>query len=552
MVCQLMKKKTEHLKLILRKAFLLRNFRPILSFCSAMSIEVEEIVEEAKTLTIIQEGKAKVGFHGPVFYNPVQEFNRDLTVTVLRQFAADRVEDAKSKEESPNEPPQKRKKVDEKSDGSIRILDALSASGLRALRFALEVPFVDKVTANDFSDNAVESIKENIKLNGVEDKVNVMFGDAIMTMMHHRGLDKRFHAVDLDPYGSASVFLDSAVQCVADRGILMVTCTDMAVLCGNTPESCYNKYDAVTTRVKCCHEVALRILLRSIESHANRYTRYIEPLVSISIDFYVRVFVRVHTGAKKAKDSGSKVGTALVCSGCHSMEIVPMLRKIIDGNSVKFSTPVLKHSMTGADDKCVHCGNSIHQIGPMYLDPIHSKPFVSSLLQRLNSTPAEERLGTHSRLLGVLTTVNEELEVPLYYEHDQLANVVKISVPKAVNIRSAILNAGYKVSGSHCNPRALKTDAPLTFLWDLYRQVAKDTNVDREKRLDPLSAGYRILGHEIKNTVDFKLNSQAVSQAKKENLVRFQCNKGKNWGPRQKAKGSINSTQAGFQVSEVK
>lgn len=30
-------------------------------------------------VTIIQEGKAKVAFHGPVFYNPVQEFNRDLT-----------------------------------------------------------------------------------------------------------------------------------------------------------------------------------------------------------------------------------------------------------------------------------------------------------------------------------------------------------------------------------------------------------------------------------------------------------------------------------------
>lgn len=34
----------------------------------------------------------------------------------------------------------------------------------------------------------------------------------------------------------------------------MVTCTDMAVLCGNTPESCYNKYGSVGLRHKCCHE----------------------------------------------------------------------------------------------------------------------------------------------------------------------------------------------------------------------------------------------------------------------------------------------------------
>lgn len=38
-------------------------------------------------------------------------------------------------------------------------------------------------------------------------------------MMAHRGIDKRFHAVDLDPYGSPSLFLDSAVQAVSDEGI---------------------------------------------------------------------------------------------------------------------------------------------------------------------------------------------------------------------------------------------------------------------------------------------------------------------------------------------
>lgn len=47
--------------------------------------------------------------------------------------------------------------------------------------------------------------------------------------------------VDLDPYGSPSVFLDSAVQSVADGGVLMCTATDMAVLCGGNGEVCYSK-----------------------------------------------------------------------------------------------------------------------------------------------------------------------------------------------------------------------------------------------------------------------------------------------------------------------
>uniref|UniRef100_A0A8R1IE19 tRNA (guanine(26)-N(2))-dimethyltransferase n=1 Tax=Caenorhabditis japonica TaxID=281687 RepID=A0A8R1IE19_CAEJA len=372
-----------------------------------------------------------------------------------------------------------------------------------------------------------------------------------MTMMEHRGIDKRFHAVDLDPYGTAATFLDSAVQCVADRGILMVTCTDMAVLCGNTPEACYNKYEAVTTRMKCCHEVALRILLRAIDSAANRYTRYIEPLVSISVDFYVRVFVRVHTGARHAKESGTKVGHVLVCSGCHAMEPHRLLRQHEPPQENKYSLPTIRHSLRGPDDRCVHCAHPLHQVGPLYLAPIHSKEFVNSLLERLKKTPEEERLGTHGRLQGVLTMVREELDDVLYYEHDQLANTVKVSVPKAQSVRSAILNAGFNVSGSHCNPRALKTNAPMQLLWDIYRQVAKDTSVDREKRLSKESAGYHILGQPITNTINFSLHAGAIEQAKKENLVRFQCNKGKNWGPRTQAKGSVNSTQAGFQFSSV-
>ena len=37
-----------------------------------------------------------------------------------------------------------------------------------------------------------------------------------------------YEVVDLDPYGSPTQFLDSAVQAVAEGGLLCVTATDMA------------------------------------------------------------------------------------------------------------------------------------------------------------------------------------------------------------------------------------------------------------------------------------------------------------------------------------
>ena len=44
---------------------------------------------------------------------------------------------------------------------------------------------------------------------------------------HRRKL--QFDCVDIDPYGSPSPFIDAAVQCVSEGGLLMVTATDMVM-----------------------------------------------------------------------------------------------------------------------------------------------------------------------------------------------------------------------------------------------------------------------------------------------------------------------------------
>uniref|UniRef100_A0A914N139 tRNA (guanine(26)-N(2))-dimethyltransferase n=1 Tax=Meloidogyne incognita TaxID=6306 RepID=A0A914N139_MELIC len=130
--------------------------------------------------------------------------------------------------------------------------------------------------------------------------------------------------------------------------------------------------------------------------------------------------------------------------------------------------------------------------------------------------------GTIKRLVGVLTLVLEELnDQPLFYEFEQLMRIIKCSsTPKNTLVRSALLNAGFKCSGSHCGPQALKTDAPTEFLWDICREWFVP--------------------------VDFTLHKEAVPASKIENILRFQDNKGKNWGPKSKAKGSISSAKAGF------
>ena len=89
-----------------------------------------------------------------------------------------------------------------------------------------------------------------------------------LLMYKHKQVKDRFNLIDLDPYGSPAPFLDSAVQAVSDGCLLCVTAMDMAVLCGNSPETCYTKYGAIALKTGSCHEFALRILLKCLESHA--------------------------------------------------------------------------------------------------------------------------------------------------------------------------------------------------------------------------------------------------------------------------------------------
>ena len=145
----------------------------------------------------------------------VQEFNRDVSIAAIQQYL-----NIRSKElEAHN-----------LKDNGVKILEALSATGLRSIRYAKEISGVKEIIANDLSKRAVDSIQSNVKANEVDNLVTSSHSDATMVMYNNRKKEDRFDVVDLDPYGSPTPFLDGAVQAVSEGGLLCVTCTDLAVL----------------------------------------------------------------------------------------------------------------------------------------------------------------------------------------------------------------------------------------------------------------------------------------------------------------------------------
>lgn len=346
-----------------------------------------------------------------------------------------------------------------------------------------------------------------------------------MVMYQNKDPRDRFDVIDLDPYGSPSHFLDAAVQAVKDDGILCVTCTDMAVLCGIAGETCYSKYGAMALKEKYCHEMALRIVLQCIESHANRYSRYTEPLLAISADFYVRLFVKLHSGQGKVKRSVSKMASVYSCVGCGACSLQRLGNAIpTKGDNFKYTPP----SGPPVNMECEHCGSRHRVGGPIWAESMYNMDFISRVITGLQ----KEQFKTSPRIIGMLTMMTEELpDVPLYYIIDQLCSLLHCNVIPLIQFRSALLNAGYRVSLSHAAKGSAKTDAPMNVIWDILRCWTK-LNPIKKERIVPGSLIEKILSKEMTTDISFDVHPDANPKSREVKLLRWQANPEKDWGPK--------------------
>lgn len=393
-------------------------------------------------------------------------------------------------------------------------------------------------------------------------------------MYQNKEPGSQFDVVDLDPYGSAAPFLDAAVQAVADGGLLCVTCTDMTVLSGNYPETCFAKYGTFPVKTRYHTESAVRSLLNAIETSANRYKKYIEPWASLAIDFYCRVFVRVHispaevvflcsvcapqvvciTDVRFAMDaqvkmSCTKRGTVHQSMQCGSFFLQPLAELRSNGTFAS--------SIAEAPSVCPETGGRIKLGGPYYLAPMHNKEVVNAILanlqRRMDSKNPDIMLAnevltgplsveqaealpvpTLPRLHGLLTAVSEELnDAPFFYEIGDLCSIVHSSTIPIQTFHSALINGGYRVSCTHKEPTAIKTNAPDSVVWDIVRCWCKiNPPLGSGKRKKETAAAIAILAKEPKFIADFTIAEVLIDRAK---ALRHPPNPEDCWGPKKRA-----------------
>lgn len=226
-----------------------------------------------------------------------------------------------------------------------------------------------------------------------------------------------------------------------------------------------------------------------------------------------------------------------VCSTCESTTFQPLGHILKNGNSVKYKVGTLQIGPT-----CTHCGGTHRTGGPIWTAPIHDSNFVSRLKTSLSKGP---QLGTHRRIEGVLTLIEEELaDVPLYIIFDKMLKVLRMPCFKMKEFSSAILNAGYKVSPTHAARNGLKTDAPFSVLWDILR--ARDKLFPTRKEALPDNHPARVIlkredppSESNVSSVNFEIHPDATFKSVRDKVLRFQVNPRDNWGPKTRSTTSL-------------
>ncbi|MDY6932332.1 MAG: tRNA (guanine(10)-N(2))-dimethyltransferase, partial [Halobacteriota archaeon] len=288
-----------------------------------------EIVTEGITevlVPILEESANYPPSSAPVFYNPKMELNRDISIACISAFSG--------KE-------------------NLSYVDCLSATGIMGLRVASEVGIY--VTINDRSPMAFDLIKKNVEMSGKDITINN--GDANQLLRR-----EKFDIVDIDPFGSPTPFLDSAS--VSVEKLLCVTATDTAPLCGAHKNAGIRKYSAIPLNTEYHKEMGARILLGKIIRDLAPYDKSGEPLLTFTSRHFLRAFVKIEKGAKKADESMKELGFIMHCFNCGYRDS-------------------LKGLAINSPEKCPLCAYKLSLAGPLYIGKIQDKVFCKKVIEGL-------------------------------------------------------------------------------------------------------------------------------------------------------------------------
>ncbi len=347
------------------------------------------------------EGKAKIDGKD-AFFNTHSRFSRDISIAILSK---------------------------ETQDKEITFLDSTAATGIRGIRCFKELG-MRNIVSLDINESAYKSIISNIKLNEIYDGIKAVNEDI---RVFANTINRKFDVVDFDPFGTPAPNLYDILKIVNNGGLLMVSATDTAVLCGAQMKACLKVYGSVSIHNELCHEVGLRILIGYISGIAAQFNFGIEIEFSLVHRHFMRIVVRFRKGADYAYASLKKLGFVGHCKKCG----------YIHYNKGFIITKT----------KCDECSEPLVYGGRLWLGKLYekdTKEYVYNYFKR-------EKFD----FLDVVTMIKGEIDSPFYFHLPSLTRSMHTASVSPIFVVNKLLDLGFCASLTHIHRESIKTDADI-------------------------------------------------------------------------------------------
>ena len=286
------------------------------------------------------------------------------------------------------------------------------------------------------------------------------------------------------------------------------------------PEKCFALYGGnnlgSAAALEANHEAGLRLILGAIAAAGARHKKAIEPVLSLSVDYYFRVFVRVRASGLAVKQLASETMLAYHCVGCGNIVEQRMGR----AGKGKFHTPrvtfegkareakeeireesqqsqqkenTLAKQRKKQDDEethfsgglCGFCSRPHHLAGPMWGGELHSASFIDRVLA-INAAALPETYATRERIRGMLTLARSELRAPFYVSLNQMLSFFRAPPIPIDEFARAAGNMGHEVSLTHAKKNCVKTSAPWSHVLAIFVAWLRRSNTRRLQELQTL------------------------------------------------------------------
>jgi len=360
----------------------------------------------------------------PSFFNPRGKLVRDVSIICYSVLASTLKEGGAHSDD-------------------LTFADSLCGTGARGIRVANEVREVDRVFLNDVSSLSIDLAKRSAKENGVEQRCVFSQEEACSFLSaRNPNIGERFDIVDVDPFGTPSPFVECALGAVKDGGMLSISATDTAVLCGVYPRVAQRKYLGLPLRTDYAHEIGMRLIFGLLSMSAMRLESSIKPLFCHHDMHYFRAYCSVEIGNSYSRQNESEIGFVLHCFKCGSRKVASRSNFFMD---------------IEANLKCSECASTgVKFAGPLWIGKIQSQEFVARCAKNSD-----------------LSLFQPESDIPLYYDLTEISDIMGTRTPKIMDVITEVKSIGHSAGRTRLNWNAVRTDAPAGDLRKILARLSR-------------------------------------------------------------------------------